>query len=177
MTRNGEVPVSYEGKYSTDVIKNKTLDFLDDAMSHDAPWFVVAAPVACHSNLIENYDTGEKFFRAPRWAKRHNGLFADAQVDRDDSFNTLTDGAAGWHKTLKPLNDTVLAYNDHYYVARLRALQAVDEMVEEFIQKVEAAGQLDNTYIVYTTDNGFHISQHAMSPGKECGYGEQFMFA
>lgn len=38
------------------------------------------------------------------------------------------------------------------------------------IKKLEAAGQMDNTYIIYTTDNGYHISQHRMHPGKECGY-------
>ncbi|KAF4462349.1 hypothetical protein FALBO_10837, partial [Fusarium albosuccineum] len=35
---------------------------------------------------------------------------------------------------------------------------------------LESAGQLDNTYIFYTTDNGYHISQHRMDPGKACGY-------
>lgn len=29
---------------------------------------------------------------------------------------------------------------------------------------------LDNTYVFFTTDNGFHISQHRMHPGKECGF-------
>jgi arylsulfatase A-like enzyme len=38
------------------------------------------------------------------------------------------------------------------------------------IKKLEDAGQLDNTYIIYTTDNGYHISQHRMHPGKECGF-------
>jgi hypothetical protein len=42
--------------------------------------------------------------------------------------------------------------------------------LEELIKKVEAAGQLDNTYIFYTTDNGYHISQYRLHPGKECGF-------
>lgn len=43
-------------------------------------------------------------------------------------------------------------------------------MVEGVVRRLEAAGQLDNTYIFYTTDNGYHISQHRMHPGKECGF-------
>lgn len=43
-------------------------------------------------------------------------------------------------------------------------------MVETMIRKLKESGQLDNTYIVYTTDNGYHISQHRMHPGKECGF-------
>jgi hypothetical protein len=31
---------------------------------------------------------------------------------------------------------------------------------------------LDNTYIIYTSDNGFHIGQHRLQPGKECGFEE-----
>lgn len=38
------------------------------------------------------------------------------------------------------------------------------------MHRLEAAETLDNTYIVYTSDNGYHISQHRMHPGKECGY-------
>jgi N-acetylglucosamine-6-sulfatase len=33
-------------------------------------------------------------------------------------------------------------------------------------------GILDNTYIIYSTDNGYHISQHRLNPGKECGFEE-----
>lgn len=43
-------------------------------------------------------------------------------------------------------------------------------MVEKSVKMLEAAGQLENTYIIYTTDNGYHISQHSMHPGKECGF-------
>lgn len=43
-------------------------------------------------------------------------------------------------------------------------------MVEQLITTLDKRGALENTIIFYTTDNGFHISQHRMHPGKECGY-------
>lgn len=70
-------------------------------------------------------------------------------------------------KNLPMLNDTVIAYNDEFQRARLRALQSVDEMVEKLVTMLETKGLLDNTYIFYTTDNGFHISQH-----RECFHQE-----
>ena len=52
----------------------------------------------------------------------------------------------------------------------MRALAAVDEMVGHLIDRLDAAGVLDNTYIFYSSDNGFHISQHRLHPGKMCGF-------
>lgn len=67
-----------------------------------------------------------------------------------------------WIKRLPRLNDTVIEYNDEFQRARLRALQSVDEMVEKLIKTLENKELLDNTYIFYTTDNGYHISQYRM---------------
>lgn len=66
-------------------------------------------------------------------------------------------------KDLPLLNDTVLEYNDEFQRSRLRSLQAVDEMVANLVQILEEKEILDNTYIFYTTDNGYHISQHRKS--------------
>ena len=43
-------------------------------------------------------------------------------------------------------------------------------MVEGIVQRLSNNGVLDDTYIFYTSDNGFHIGQHRMHPGKTCGY-------
>ena len=85
---------------------------------------------------------------------------------------TWQPGGASWIKRLARLTDEVIKYNDEFYRARLQALQAVDEIVEGVITRLEQAGILDNTYIIYTTDNGYHISQHRLNPGKECGFEE-----
>lgn len=38
--------------------------------------------------------------------------------------------------------------------------------------RLEQSDKLDNTYIIYTSDNGFHIGQHRLPPGKTCGFEE-----
>ncbi len=63
-------------------------------------------------------------------------------------------------KDLPLLNDTVIEYNDEFQRSRLRSLQSVDEMVANLVLMLEEKDLLDNTYIFYTTDNGYHISQH-----------------
>lgn len=54
----------------------------------------------------------------------------------------------------------------------MRALQGVDELVESLVTRLEDSGQIDNTYIIFTSDNGFHIGQHRLPPGKTCGFEE-----
>ncbi|KAF6815127.1 arylsulfatase [Colletotrichum musicola] len=170
MTRNGEPPVSYAGKYNTDVVAEKARGLLDEALSHDEPWFLTVAPIAPHSNWVFDERTNTTYLSTPQSAYRHEHLFHDYKIPRGKSFNEPMHGAAGWPGRLEALNESVLAYNDHYQRQRLRALQAVDEMVHELVKKVEDSGEMENTFIFYSTDNGYHISQHRMHPGKECGY-------
>lgn len=172
MSHNGEEPVSYADQYSTDVVAEKSLAWLDEALEEEDPFFITVPPIAPHSNWVIKVDEDLSYLEEPKPAPRHENLVEDYVIPRDASYNKVIEGAAGWVGQLPPLNSTTLAYNDHYQRQRLRALQAVDEMLAQLIDRLEAAGELDNTYIFYTTDNGYHISQHRMHPGKECGYGQ-----
>jgi arylsulfatase A-like enzyme len=51
-------------------------------------------------------------------------------------------------------------------------VQAVDEMVADLVQLLEETGQLDNTYIFFTSDNGFHMGEHMLPSGKMLPYEE-----
>lgn len=73
---------------------------------------------------------------------------------------------------LPRLNSSEVAYLDEYYRKRIQSLQAVDELVESVVNKLDDYGLLDNTYIFYTSDNGYHVGQHRMVPGKGCPYEE-----
>ncbi|PKS08552.1 hypothetical protein jhhlp_004938 [Lomentospora prolificans] len=184
--RNQDPPKSYEGQYTTDVLAGKALGFLDDAVAAGKPFFLGVAPVAPHSNVnldgfpYENdsfalpIDDGNAatYFTPPVPAARHAHLFPDAVVPRRSNFNPDFPTGANWIRQQPKLTEENVNWNDHYYRSRLRALQAVDELVDSVVNKLDAYGILDNTYIFYTTDNGFHISYHRLQPGKECGFEE-----
>lgn len=171
MTHNGDEPESYAGQYSTDVVSRKANYWLREGLKRKEPFFLTVAPIAPHSNWVFEPEKDLSYLLEPMAAPRHQHMFSDYKIPRGNAFNQAVDGAVSWVKDLPSLNDTVLAYNDHYQRQRLRALQAVDEMLEELISELTRTGEIDNTYIFYTTDNGYHISQHRMNPGKECGYG------
>ncbi|PYH91597.1 arylsulfatase [Aspergillus ellipticus CBS 707.79] len=174
--RDREPPQSYEGAYSTDVLAQKAYRLLDEAVEAQKPFFLTLAPMAPHCNVFMNgtgLDDHPVFsFSAPIPAPRHEHLFKDVQVPRTPSFNPEQPSGANWIKGLKRQNDTNVEYNDYFYRSRLRALQAVDELVDGIFTRLQDYGILENTYIVYSSDNGYHIGQHRLQPGKSCGYEE-----
>lgn len=173
--------MSYEGQYSTDVLASKAYGLLDEGVDSKKPFFLTVAPVAPHSNVAqpplqdpdEDKDPLKRVhMTAPIPAERHKHLFPDVRVPRTANFNPAQPGGASWIKHLARLTPEVIEYNDGFYRARLQALQAVDELIEGLVTRLSSHGILDNTYILYTTDNGYHISQHRLNPGKECGFEE-----
>ncbi|KAN0104259.1 Arylsulphatase [Hyaloscypha variabilis] len=181
--RNREPPVSWEGHYTTDVIAEKAYGFIDDAVALGEPFFLTVATVAPHSNVAAfEIDLDDPLnsplesivgvVTPPIPAERHKHLFPEVKIPRTENFNPDKPSGASWIKALPQLNSTIITYNDAFYRARLQALQAVDELVEGVVSLLSEHGILDNTYIIYSTDNGYHISQHRLHPGKECGFEE-----
>lgn len=81
---------------------------------------------------------------------RHAEEFMDAQVPRSPNFNTESDEIqaqhGGWLKDIARLNDSQVAHHDEHYRARLRALQGIDEIIEDVVNLLEEKGCLENTY-------------------------------
>ncbi|KAG0645633.1 Arylsulfatase [Hyphodiscus hymeniophilus] len=128
-----------------------------------------------NSHTVENWNsphpsgwTSSDFLLDPYTYSYLNATFQRNEhppVSHEGEYST--DVLAG-----KALTDEIVSYNDEFYRARLQSLQAVDELVEGVISRLDGYGILDNTYVIYTTDNGYHISQHRLAPGKECGFEE-----
>jgi N-acetylglucosamine-6-sulfatase len=173
MVRNNEPYRNLPGEYSTDLVAVAAQGFLDEAIaaSHQRPFFLGIAPIAPHSETITNPRPAR--FLPPVPARRHEGLFANVTVPRTAGFNPTNPGTASYFKLLRQLNATEIEYNDEWYRKRLQSLQAVDELIDGVMKRLEETPEvLENTYLIYTTDNGFHIGQHRLPPGKSCGIEE-----
>ncbi|TXT08809.1 hypothetical protein VHUM_02937 [Vanrija humicola] len=172
---NGPVKV-YKNQYSTDILARKSIDYLKRALEFDRPFMLTIAPIAPHSWIdSKRLGGGKDFsrgFNIPASAPRHANLFATERAPRHESWNPDEPHGVSWVRQLPKLNTTQEYYLDEFYRGRLRALQAVDELVERVVEKVEKAGKLDNTYIIYTADNGFAIGSHRRQPGKTLGFEE-----
>lgn len=177
--RNHDKPVSYEGKYATDVMAEKALGFLNEAIedvnSNGKPFFLTVAPTAPHSDVDGDRKMREGDFTSqapPVPAERHKHLFPDVIVPRTPNFNPDDPSGAYWIAKLPKQNQKNIEYNDEWYRKRLRTLQAVDEMIDSLMTRLSEANLLDSTYIFYSTDNGYSIGQHRRQPGKQCAFEE-----
>ncbi|THC89553.1 hypothetical protein EYZ11_010997 [Aspergillus tanneri] len=173
--RNRDAPRSYPGQHTTDIITEKALGFLDDALHDDRPFFLTVAPIAPHSNIdaLGRSSSSPVIMTEPIPAPRHAHLFSNATVPRTPNFNPTTQNTGvSWISGLPLQNQSVIDYEDHFYRQRLRALQGVDELVERLVRRLEDTIGIENTYIIYTSDNGFHIGQHRLPPGKTTGFEE-----
>ena len=133
-------------------------------------------------NMIESRDKSKPFFiyispfapHAPSTpAKRHANLFNNISAPRYDSFNpddNLQKQKPSWLKTIPKLTDDQIASIDEFYRNRLRALQAVDEMLENITLLLEKEGIDKNTYLFYMGDNGQHLGDYRLPGGKRQAY-------
>lgn len=149
-----------EEDYLTDTLTNKAVDFINRAEANDAqPFFLQFTPTAPHGDNMMN--------GAPTPAPRHVGMFAGAQAPRTPSFNEAdVSDKPPPIRNFPLLSSAQIAAIDREYQTRLESLQSLDEGIGQIIDTLAARGELENTYIVYTSDNGYHLGQHRFFDGK-----------
>ncbi|KAI0596222.1 arylsulfatase precursor [Biscogniauxia sp. FL1348] len=169
LQHNQEPPKYNPGEYSTDLAAERSVAHLDDAISKGDPFFIGVAPIGPHAETI----SGVFYPAVP--AERHKDLFPGLKVPRTENFNPDVPSGGSWIRTLEQQNQTVIDYNDEFYRRRIQSLQAVDDLVDSIIGRLEEHPDiLANTYLIYTTDNGYHIGQHRLPPGKTCPIEEDY---
>lgn len=143
--------------YSTDVLASKAIDFIRRQASHPAPFFAYISPYAPHLPAVAS--------------PRDKESFQEIRFPRDPSFNEddVSD-KPDWISKLEPLNLDEIADIDLEYRQQIRALQAVDTMVGRIVGTLLQTNELDNTYIIFTSDNGMHRGIHRLPTGKGTPY-------
>ncbi|MFN8591206.1 MAG: sulfatase [Thermomicrobiales bacterium] len=162
INHNGEVVKYRSGQseqYSTDVLGALAAQFIRDAAASGAPFFLHLSPRAPHGPVEP--------------AARHAAAVPDIAAPRGPAFNEAdVADKPDWVKNLPPLSSTVEAQIDQTYRGRWQTLLAADEMVGTLIAALDQSGTLANTYVVFTSDNGFHLGEHRIADGKGSPYEE-----
>jgi arylsulfatase A-like enzyme len=134
--------------YSTDFIRDRAVDFLGNFEADDArPWFLYVTPQAPHRD----------FTPAPRHKSAPVPAFAPSPGVSEDASAEKADKVP----FLRSKNQS-LSVSRAEHDGQLRTLMAVDEMVDAVFRRLEATGELANTLVVFTSDNGFFWGEHGV---------------
>lgn len=65
-----------------------------------------------------------------------------------------------------PFPEKLIEYIDYIFQERWRTLLSVDDMVENLVNILKEKYILQNTYIIFSSDNGFHLGQFSLPEDK-----------
>jgi len=159
-------------QYQTDLWTDISQDVIRRRVAEDAPLFLWTSFKGPHNaGPMEPDDPPAPRDGTPARADRHKGLFADEPLPMDPSFDEfdVSDKPSGVTGR-PPLDQEKIDYLTVLNRQRLEALQAVDEGVADIIGTLAETGELDNTLIVFISDNGFMLGQHRFVGGKGVAY-------
>ena len=147
--------------YITDILTKKTVEWLKGRRNNNKPFSLNLWHKAVH----------ERHYPAPR----HKNLYKSEQLPKPpfDTHKETFEGKPYWQrkkvfgpkwKKYLPIADKLdeqkwpIRYEKNMQL--LRSLIAVDESVGVILRTLEELGELENTVIIYSSDNGYFMGEH-----------------
>ncbi|WP_205472275.1 sulfatase [Nocardioides sp. SYSU D00038] len=98
---------------------------------------------------------------------RYDNDFTDVRYPRVPSFDEA-DVSDKWGtvRTRKRLSAAKMAQVDAAFRDRIRSVQVLDQTVQEVVKRLREQGTLDNTYLLFTSDNGYNMGEHRLDIAK-----------
>jgi N-acetylglucosamine-6-sulfatase len=159
LDENGILKQYGANDYQTDVYANLAVDRIDNHFAN-----FPNDPLYMQVQFFAPHDPADA-------APRHLGAFATAPLPIDKSFNEKqVKDKPGWIRVIRRFGGGLISKIQSRYQRRLASLLAVDEAIDRIVNELSATGALANTYILFTSDNGFMQGQHRLHQGKFAPY-------
>lgn len=141
--------IQYEG-YITHAFQDSAMAFLQEATTVERPFFLMFTPNAPHAPADP--------------APEDKGRFSDVLLPPSPAINELdvTDKPA-WLQDRPRLSAHKLAEQESFLRRQLASLASVDRAIDEMMRLLDARQALDDTVVIFTSDNGILHGQHRLT--------------
>ena len=151
--------------YQTDVYRDKANEIIR-RRAPEGPFFLWVAFLANHAGGPR--EPGDpQGFATPDPAPRHANRFANTPLPTSPNFNEVdVSDKPRVIRRLTPITPRQRANIQENWQQRRETLLAVDEAVTSIVETLRSTGELDNTLLIFTSDNGFFHGEHRIRTGK-----------
>jgi N-acetylglucosamine-6-sulfatase len=142
--------------YLTQVLSNKAGAFINTASQSGHPFMLEVATFAPHS----------PYTPAPKYAN----AAANVAYPKTPAYNKLPVNPPTWLKGRPALGAAEKATILTDYRKRVEADMSVDDMITHLESVLKARGVARNTYFIFSSDNGYHMGEYRLDPGKQTAF-------
>jgi N-acetylglucosamine-6-sulfatase len=156
--------------FKQDVLTEKAVDFVDRLAPNAQPfflWLTYTAPHAGNPGSDPNPNPPFNCSGTAKPAPRHAHAFDSEPLPMPPNFNEAdVSDKPGPIQNRPLLSADQIADIQRKYRCELESLLSVDEGVEAVVEALAANGELADTVLIYTSDNGFFHGEHRIPVGK-----------
>jgi N-acetylglucosamine-6-sulfatase len=142
--------------YLTDVLSAKAGSFINSSAASGQPFMLEVATFAPHA----------PYTPPPRYVN----AAAAVPYPKSAAFNQLPENAPPWLASRPPLTAAQKSRITATYRKRVEADLAVDDLIGHLEARLRADGVARNTYFIFSSDNGYHMGEYRLMPGKQTAF-------
>ena len=160
----------YPGSYETDILTARSEQFVQRTAAAHRPFFLWTTYVAPHLGGPRDLFAPQGFgttVPSPLFAN----AFIGTPMPRTPAFDEAdVSDKPGGIRNRRRFNPREVGLLDAIWRKRQQSLLSVDQGVRRIVRALDRAGVLDDTLIVFTSDNGYLIGEHRVRESKVLPY-------
>jgi len=146
-------------QHYTDWLSERAQKFIEAQQGSSRPFYMHIAPLDTHEPLYVPL--------------RHKMAYLGQRAPRPPSFDEAdVSDKPSWVRDEPPVYARRAAEYDRWHVKRMQSALTLEDLCTNVIEALERTNQLDDTYLIFTSDNGFHLGLHRIKETKGTPYVE-----